>query len=57
MCSTYCPRIWPVPEVRESGIMVYSFVYFTFPVLQYMHGQGFVIGPAEWKEADFQVNP
>jgi len=31
--------------------------YYVFPVLQYMDGEGVVIWPEEWKEANFQAKP
>ncbi|RME70300.1 MAG: branched-chain amino acid ABC transporter substrate-binding protein, partial [Chloroflexi bacterium] len=31
--------------------------YYTFPVLQYMNGEGRVIWPEDWKEADLQAKP
>lgn len=45
----YTPETVPDPVV---GIE-----YYVFPVLQYMDGEGIVIWPEEWKEADFQVRP
>ncbi|OQX64961.1 MAG: hypothetical protein B5M51_02115 [Anaerolinea sp. 4484_236] len=45
----YTPETVPDPIV---GIE-----YYVFPVLQYINGEGVVIWPEEWKEADFQVKP
>ncbi len=45
----YTPETVPDPVIGKG--------YYTFPVLQYMDGEGLVIWPDEWKVADLQIKP
>ena len=43
----YTPETFPDPVVGED--------YYIFPVIQYFNGEGKIIWPSNWKEADMQI--